>query len=247
MNKNNLRRRGSAMAAALPWCLAIVFATAPFAVGCPCPDYVCKMFRYNCRPLPSWCNGRVAHGAGFCGCCLQCIKQISNMGKGAIQLANTFTIDYILENTTSASNPIIGDWRRGFPNVVTLSQVSSSSTKPALLQKYRKTNAVCAICEKPGNQMDVCPEPVPRTERYALCGKTGPDVSLPCECHLIVCSVGGRTLPALGTAGADITNLQPPPSPQASRLGQARNHSRTPSGNHAYNHKKQQESINAAA
>ncbi|KAL3194818.1 hypothetical protein MRX96_045913 [Rhipicephalus microplus] len=126
------------MAAALHWCLAIVFATAPFAVGCPCPDYVCKMFRYNCRPLPSRCNGRFAHGAGFCGCCLQFIEQISNMGKGAIQLANTFTIDYILENTTSASNPIIGDWRHGFPNVVTLSQVSSSSMKPPYCKSIGK-------------------------------------------------------------------------------------------------------------
>ncbi|KAL1418137.1 hypothetical protein MTO96_026154 [Rhipicephalus appendiculatus] len=35
------------------------------------------MFRYNCRQLPPRCDGRVAHGAGFCGCCLQCIKQIS--------------------------------------------------------------------------------------------------------------------------------------------------------------------------
>ncbi|XP_049514983.1 uncharacterized protein LOC125941538 [Dermacentor silvarum] len=65
------------MAAVIPWHLALVFAATPFAMGCPCPQYQCKLFRYSCRPLPHPCNGRVALGAGFCGCCWQCIKQIS--------------------------------------------------------------------------------------------------------------------------------------------------------------------------
>ncbi|KAL1482412.1 hypothetical protein MTO96_050329 [Rhipicephalus appendiculatus] len=36
------------------------------------------------------------------------LKATDNMGKGVIGLANTFTTDYILENTTSTNNPIIG-------------------------------------------------------------------------------------------------------------------------------------------
>ncbi|KAL1469902.1 hypothetical protein MTO96_040786 [Rhipicephalus appendiculatus] len=65
------------------------------------------------------------------------LKATDNMGKGVIRLANTFTTDYILENTTSPNNPIIGARRLGSTNVVTLTfehsisqGSSSSSTKP---------------------------------------------------------------------------------------------------------------------
>ncbi|KAL3215758.1 hypothetical protein MRX96_033482 [Rhipicephalus microplus] len=95
------------------------------------------------RTMPAGFNGD-KHGLGTAVVDRQTINvqvylnAIGNMGKGAIQLANTFTIDYILENTTSASNPIIGDWRCGFPNVVMLSQVSSSSTKPPYCKSIGK-------------------------------------------------------------------------------------------------------------
>ncbi|KAH7969799.1 hypothetical protein HPB52_021957 [Rhipicephalus sanguineus] len=48
------------------------------------------------------------------------LKATDNMGKDVIRLANTFTTDYILENTTSPDNPIIGARRLGSTNVVTL-------------------------------------------------------------------------------------------------------------------------------
>ncbi|KAL1482411.1 hypothetical protein MTO96_050328 [Rhipicephalus appendiculatus] len=84
------------------------------------------------------------------------------------------------------------------------------------------------MCGKSGHRTDVCPAPVPETERCALCGKTGLDASQPHKCHQAVRSVAGRTLPAVDTARADIAN-QPPPSPQASRLAKHAT-SRTPSG-----------------
>ncbi|KAH7958333.1 hypothetical protein HPB49_000872 [Dermacentor silvarum] len=152
------------------------------------------------------------------------LKATDNMGKGVIRLANTFTTDYILdENTTSPHNQIIGARRLGSTNVVALTFEHSNLPRcvfflneATLVQKYRKTNAICATYGKPGHRTDVCPAPVPENERCALCGKTGVDASQPHECHRDVCSVAARTLPALATARADIAN-QPPPSPQTHR------------------------------
>ncbi|KAH8040833.1 hypothetical protein HPB51_013003 [Rhipicephalus microplus] len=48
------------------------------------------------------------------------LKATDNMGKGVIWLANTFTTDHILANTTSPNNPITGAWRLGSTNVVML-------------------------------------------------------------------------------------------------------------------------------
>ncbi|KAL1485576.1 hypothetical protein MTO96_010044 [Rhipicephalus appendiculatus] len=126
------------------------------------------------------------------------LKATDNMGKGVIRLANTFTTDYILENTTSPNNPIIGARRLGSTNVVTLTFEHSNIPRlvfflneATLVQQYRKTNAVCAMCGKAGHRTDVCPAPVPETERCALCGKTGLDASQPHECHPSCALCGG--------------------------------------------------------
>ncbi|KAL1438636.1 hypothetical protein MTO96_047885 [Rhipicephalus appendiculatus] len=126
------------------------------------------------------------------------LKATDNMGKGVIRLANTFTTDYILENTTSPNNPIIGARRLGSTNVVTLTFEHSNIPRlvfflneATLVQQYRKTNAVCAMCGKSGHRTDVCPAPVPETQRCALCGKTGLDASQPHECHPSCALCGG--------------------------------------------------------
>ncbi|KAL1471594.1 hypothetical protein MTO96_039863 [Rhipicephalus appendiculatus] len=92
------------------------------------------------------------------------LKATDNMGKGVIRLANTFTTDYILENTTSPNNPIIGARRLGSTDVVTLTFEHSNIpmlvfflNEATLVQQYRKTNAVCAMCGKSGHRTDVCP------------------------------------------------------------------------------------------
>ncbi|KAL1436917.1 hypothetical protein MTO96_049214 [Rhipicephalus appendiculatus] len=65
------------------------------------------------------------------------LRATDNKGKGVIRLANAFTTDYILENTTSPNNPIIGARTLGSTNVVKqhlntaiCQGSSSSSTKP---------------------------------------------------------------------------------------------------------------------
>ncbi|KAK8761200.1 uncharacterized protein LOC144109906 [Amblyomma americanum] len=59
------------------WWLTIVLSAAPCIVACPCSEEVCTQFKYTCRPLPKVCDGRITYGAGFCGCCQQCVRKIS--------------------------------------------------------------------------------------------------------------------------------------------------------------------------
>ncbi|KAH8024031.1 hypothetical protein HPB51_020789 [Rhipicephalus microplus] len=116
------------------------------------------------------------------------LKATDNMGKGVIRLANTISLN----------NPIIGARRLGFTNVVTLTFEHSNIPRlvfflneATLVQQYRKTNAVCAKCGKPGHQTDVWPAPVPENERCSLCGKTGLDASQQHECHPSCVLCGG--------------------------------------------------------
>ncbi|KAL1486123.1 hypothetical protein MTO96_047093 [Rhipicephalus appendiculatus] len=152
------------------------------------------------------------------------LKATDNMGKGVIRLANTFTTDYILENTTSPNNPIIGARRLGSTNVVTLTFEHSNIPRlvfflneATLVQQYRKTNAVCAMCGKAGHRTDVCPASVPDTERCALCGKTGLDASQPHECHPSCALCGGSHATGCRECPRRY-RLPAPASPQASRL-----------------------------
>ncbi|KAL1443734.1 hypothetical protein MTO96_030198 [Rhipicephalus appendiculatus] len=176
------------------------------------------------------------------------LKATDNMGKGVIRLANTFTTDYILENTTSPNNLIIGARRLGSTNVVTLTFEHSNIPRlvfflneATLVQQYRKTNAVCAMCGKAGHRTDVCPAPVPETERCALCGKTGLDASQPHECHPSCALCGGSH--ATGCRECPRRYHQPAPAkPPGQQAGQTRDCSRTPSGDR----QGQEESINAA-
>ncbi|KAL1466326.1 hypothetical protein MTO96_042815 [Rhipicephalus appendiculatus] len=176
------------------------------------------------------------------------LKATDNMGKGVIRLANTFTTDYILENTTSPNNPIIGARRLGSTNVVTLTSEHSNIPRlvfflneATLVQQYRKTNAVCAMCGKSGHRTDVCPAPVPETERCALCGKTGLDASQPHECHPSCALCGGSH--ATGCRECPRRYRQPAPAkPPGQQAGQTRDCSRTPSGDR----QGQEENINAA-
>ncbi|KAH7954438.1 hypothetical protein HPB49_018439 [Dermacentor silvarum] len=166
------------------------------------------------------------------------LKATDNMGKGVIRLANTFTTDYILENTTSPHNQIIGARRLGSTNVVALTFEHSNLPRcvfflneATLVQKYRKTNAICATCGKPGHRTDVCPAPVPENERCALCGKTGVDASQPHECHPRCVLCGGPHV--AGSRDCPRRYRQPAPSKSANPpAGQTRGRSRTPTRHH---------------
>ncbi|KAL1485221.1 hypothetical protein MTO96_032096 [Rhipicephalus appendiculatus] len=153
------------------------------------------------------------------------------MGKGVIRLADTFTTDYVGENTTSPNNPVIGARSLGSTNVVTLTFEHSSIPRPVfflneatLVQQYRKTNAVCAMCGKSGHRTDVCPAPVPETERCALCGKTRTGRVATTRVPSKLCALWW-----VESAHADIAN-QPTPSPPGQQAGRTRDCSRTPSG-----------------
>ncbi|KAH7970656.1 hypothetical protein HPB49_013271 [Dermacentor silvarum] len=166
------------------------------------------------------------------------LKATDNMGKGVIRLANTFTTDYILENTTSPHNQIIGARRLGSTNVVALTFEHSNLPRcvfflneATLVQKYRKTNAICATCGKPGHRTDVCPAPVPENERCALCGKTGVDASQPHECHPRCVLCGGPHV--AGSRDCPRRYRQPAPSKSANPpASQTRGRSRTPTRHH---------------
>ncbi|KAH7959683.1 hypothetical protein HPB49_013040 [Dermacentor silvarum] len=160
------------------------------------------------------------------------------MGKGVIRLANTFTTDYILENTTSPHNQIIGAQRLGSTNVVALTLEHSNFPRcifflneATLVQRYRKTNAICATCGNPGHRTDVCPAPVPENERCSLCGKTGLHASQPHECHPRCVLYGGPHV--AGSRDCPRRCRQPAPSKSASPpAGETRGRSRTPTRNH---------------
>ncbi|KAH7954050.1 hypothetical protein HPB49_015246 [Dermacentor silvarum] len=166
------------------------------------------------------------------------LKATDNMGKGVIRQANTFTTDYILENTTSPHNQIIGARRLGSTNVVAPTFEHSNLPRcvfflneATLVQKYRKTNAICATCGKPGHCTDVCPAPVPENERCALCGKTGVDASQPHECHPRCVLCGGPHVS--GSRDCPRRYRQPAPSKPANPpAGQTRGRSRTPTRHH---------------
>ncbi|KAH7953846.1 hypothetical protein HPB49_013058 [Dermacentor silvarum] len=166
------------------------------------------------------------------------LKATDNMGKGVIRLANTFTTDYILENTTSPHNQIIGARRLGSTNVVALTFEHSNLPRcvfflneATLVQKYRKTKAICATCGKPGHRTDVCPAPVPENERCALCGKTGVDASQPHECHPRRVLCGGPHV--AGSRDCPRRYRQPAPSKSANpSAGQTRGRSGTPTRHH---------------
>ncbi|KAH7979558.1 hypothetical protein HPB49_009870 [Dermacentor silvarum] len=167
------------------------------------------------------------------------LKATDNMGKGVLRLANTFATDYILENnTTSPHNQIIRFRRLGSTNVVALTFEHSNLSRcvfflneATLVQKYRKTNAICATCGKPGHRTDVCPAPVPENERCALCGKTGMDASQPHECHPGCVLCGGPHV--AGSRDCPRRCRQPAPSKPANPpAGQTRGRSRTPTRHH---------------
>ncbi|KAH7941073.1 hypothetical protein HPB49_009763 [Dermacentor silvarum] len=166
------------------------------------------------------------------------LKATDNMGKGVIRLANTFTTDYILENTTSPHNQIIRARRLGSTKVVALTFEHSNLPRcvfflneATLVQKYRKLNAICATCGKPGHRTDVCPAPVPENERCALCGKTGVDASQPHECHPRCVLCGGPHV--AGSRECPRRYRQPAPSKSANPpAGQTRGRSRTPTRHH---------------
>ncbi|KAH7981211.1 hypothetical protein HPB49_022420 [Dermacentor silvarum] len=99
------------------------------------------------------------------------------------------------------------------------------------MQKYRKTNAICATCGKPGHRTDVCPAPVPENERRALCGKTGVDASQRHECHPRGVLCGGPHV--AGCRDCPRRYRQPAPSKPANLpAGQTRGRSRTPTRHH---------------
>ncbi|KAH7965510.1 hypothetical protein HPB49_008496 [Dermacentor silvarum] len=166
------------------------------------------------------------------------LKAKDNMGKGVIRLVNTFTTDYILENTTSPHNQIIGARRLGSTNVVALTFEHSNLPRcvfflneATLVQKYRKTNAICATCGKPEHRTDVCPAPVPGNERCALCGKTGVDASQQLECHPRSVLCGGAHV--AGSHDCPRRYRQPAPSKPANPpADQTRGRSRTPTLHH---------------
>ncbi|XP_077548744.1 uncharacterized protein LOC144162127 [Haemaphysalis longicornis] len=56
---------------------ALVVLAVPRSLCCPCPSWMCTKFQHPCPPVPKHCKGRIAFGAGFCGCCNQCVRQIT--------------------------------------------------------------------------------------------------------------------------------------------------------------------------
>ncbi|KAH8022889.1 hypothetical protein HPB51_006247 [Rhipicephalus microplus] len=171
-----------------------------------------------------------------------------NIGKGVIRLVNIFITDYILANTPSPNNPIIGAQRLGSTNVVTLTFEHSNIPRlvfflneATLVQQYRKANAVCAMWGKSGHRTDACPAPVTETEGCSLGGKTGLEARQPHECHPSSVLCGGSH--ATGSRDCPRRYRQPASAkPLVQQAGQASDHSRTPSGDH----KKLQRSNNVA-
>ncbi|KAL1476235.1 hypothetical protein MTO96_036660 [Rhipicephalus appendiculatus] len=131
-----------------------------------------------------------------------CLKVSDNTGKGVIRLANTFTTHYILENTTSPNNAIIGARRLSSTNVVTLT--FENGNIPRLVFFLNEATLVQKSTGKPTQFVPCAGSRKPNGVRSAAkldwthCKQT--------TAIQRVCSVVGGMLSVLVTARADIAN-----------------------------------------